>query len=97
VEIQEECPDAIVKSWKPLPLGSEEPSAAASLPTGVLKQLAGETREYCDDQFAEGFRKDSQRNFAGRLLWSYLSITPLRIPQLWKIRDAPNSLSGDSG
>ena len=51
-------------------------TAQQTLPKGVLKQLAGEAKEYCEDQFAEGFRKGCEKKFAAHLRWRELSITP---------------------
>jgi hypothetical protein len=52
------------------------PSAAKTLPEEVLKGLAHEAKEYCEDQFVEGFRKGCETKFAGHLRWRELSITP---------------------
>src|ERR1700730_11973324 len=52
------------------------PSAAKTLPEGVLKGLAHEAKEYCEDQFVEGFRKGCETKFAAHLRCRELSITP---------------------
>jgi hypothetical protein len=52
------------------------PSTAKTLPEGVLKGLAHEAEEYCEDQFVEGFRKGCETKFAAHLRWRELSITP---------------------
>jgi hypothetical protein len=64
--------DAVVKSWKYIPEGP----GGRNLPQGVLKQLAGDAEEYCEDQFAEGFRKGCRTEFVANLRWRELSITP---------------------
>lgn len=58
------------------PLPQTDRTPPHTLPTGVLKQLAGEAKEYCEDQFAEGFRKGCEKKFAAHLRWRELSITP---------------------
>jgi hypothetical protein len=57
-------------------------AAGKSLPEGVLKQLAPETKEYCEDQFAEGFRNGCAEKFAAHLRWRELSITPSGQPAI---------------
>lgn len=52
------------------------PSTAKTLTEGVLKGLAREAKEYCEDQFVEGFRKGCETKFAAHLRWLELSITP---------------------
>ena len=51
-------------------------STAKTLPEGVLKGLAHEAKEYCEDQFVEGFRKGCETKFAAHLRWRELAITP---------------------
>ena len=51
-------------------------STAKTLPEGVLKGLAHEAKEYCEDQFVEGFRKGCETKFAAHLRWRELSMTP---------------------
>ena len=58
------------------PIPQADHSAPQALPTGVLKQLAGEAKEYCEDQFEEGFREGCEKKFAAHLRWRKLSITP---------------------
>ena len=51
-------------------------STGRTLPEGVLKGLAGEAKDYCEDQFVEGFRKGCATKFAVHLRWRELPITP---------------------
>ena len=51
-------------------------SGSKGLPEGVLKALASDAKEYCEDQFAEGFRKGCSKKFEAHLRWRELSITP---------------------
>ena len=64
--------DAVVKSWKYVPEGP----GGQNLPEGVLKQLAGVAKEYCEEQFAEGFRQGCRKKFIANLRWRELAITP---------------------
>lgn len=52
------------------------PSTAKIPPEGVLKGLAPEAKEYCEDQFVEGSREGCETKFAAHLRWRELSITP---------------------
>jgi len=45
------------------------------LPPGVLKALAADEKEYCD-QFLGSFKKGCQQKFRANLLWRQLLITP---------------------
>jgi hypothetical protein len=63
--------DAVVKSWKYIPEGP----GGRNLPEGVLQRLAGDAKEYCEDQFAEGSRLGCRRKFIASLRWRELSIT----------------------
>ena len=51
-------------------------SGAKDLPHGVLKALAAEAQEYCEEQFEQGFRKGCENKFAEHLRWCELAITP---------------------
>lgn len=51
-------------------------STAENLPDGVIKALAADAKQYCEDQFAEGFRKGCRKKFEAHLRWRELSITP---------------------
>jgi hypothetical protein len=64
--------DAVVKSWKYIPEGP----GGQNLPEGVLRQLAGVAKEYCEDQFEEGFRRGCHKKFLTNLRWRELSIIP---------------------
>jgi len=64
--------DAVVKSWKYIPEGP----GGRNLPEGVLKQLASVAREYCEEQFEDGFRHGCRKKFVANLRWRELSITP---------------------
>jgi hypothetical protein len=64
--------DAVVKSWKYIPEGP----GGRNLPEGVLKQFAGVAKEYCEEQFEEGFREGCRKKFVANLRWRELSITP---------------------
>jgi hypothetical protein len=47
-----------------------------SLPPGVLKALAADEKEYCD-QFLGSFKKGCQQKFRANLLWHELKVAPL--------------------
>lgn len=64
--------DAVVKSWKYIPEGP----GGRNLPEGVLKRLAGEAKEYCEEQFAEGSRQGCRKKFIAGLRWHELPIAP---------------------
>jgi hypothetical protein len=64
--------NAVVKSWRYIPEGP----GGRNLPEGVLKQLASVAKEYCEDQFEEGFRRGCPKKFVANLRWRELSITP---------------------
>jgi hypothetical protein len=64
--------DAVVKSWKYIPEGP----GGRNLPEGVLKQLAGVAKEYCEGQFEEGFRQGCRKKFVTNLRWREMSMTP---------------------
>jgi hypothetical protein len=50
-------------------------TAPRNLPTGVLKQLVHEEREYCEDQYGDRFKKGCAKEFGAHLRWRELSIT----------------------
>lgn len=50
-------------------------TASQSMPQGVLKPLAADEKEYCD-QFLEDFKKGCREKFRANLNWRELQITP---------------------
>jgi hypothetical protein len=58
------------------PSPQTDQAAPQTLPTGVLKQLAPEEKEYCEDQYGDRFKKGCDTEFAANLLWCELSIAP---------------------
>lgn len=54
----------------------ENPATANRLPPGIFRTLAPEVKEFCEDQFTEGLRKDCEKKFASHLRWRDLNITP---------------------
>jgi len=65
------------------------------LPTGVLKALAGDEAEYCD-QFEDGFDKGCGETFQANLMWSELRITPQGQPAIL-IENRNTSFCGSAG
>lgn len=51
-------------------------AVSKSLPSGVLKALAADEAEYCD-QFISDFKNDCEQTFRANLLWRELPLAPL--------------------
>ena len=58
------------------PFPQTDQTAPNNLPTGVLKQLTHERKEYCEDQYGDRFKKGCDKEFAGHFRWRELPITP---------------------
>jgi hypothetical protein len=55
--------------------GQESQKGGHGLPSGVLKAMAGDAKDYCD-QWVGSYRKGCRSKFQQNLLWRRLIITP---------------------